>query len=168
MTLHRTMMAKSTVLQAINHQQPSHGMLTATGEWPAILGLCILAYSLPLHLSILPSRCLPHMHLTLPLPVLRLAWFLWRQACRLESADPESVITELEAACTETHLTHQEGSVTHIITPTSETCHRPLTLTLTLSYSRYTIILTSYHYLLSYCLSRWVWKRCGTFYVRWS
>ena len=57
-------MAKSTVLQATNHQQPSHGMLTATGESPAILGLCILAYSLPLHLSILPSRGLPHSYLT--------------------------------------------------------------------------------------------------------
>lgn len=41
----------------------------------------------------------------------RLIWFLWRQACRVEPSDPESVITELEAACTETHLTHQEGAV---------------------------------------------------------
>ena len=41
----------------------------------------------------------------------RLIWFLWRQACRVEPSDPESVITELEAACTESHLAHQEGAV---------------------------------------------------------
>ena len=41
----------------------------------------------------------------------RLIWFLWRQACRVEPSDPEAVITELEAACTETHLTHQDGAV---------------------------------------------------------
>ena len=47
----------------------------------------------------------------------RLIWFLWRQACKVEPSDPESVITELEAACTETHLTHQEGAVSdHTLT----------------------------------------------------
>ena len=45
----------------------------------------------------------------------RLIWFLWRQACKVEPSDPESVITELEAACTETHLTHQEGAVSDAI-----------------------------------------------------
>jgi hypothetical protein len=43
---------------------------------------------------------------------LRLAWFLWRESCRIEPADPESVVTELEAVCTETQLAQQEGSVT--------------------------------------------------------
>ena len=44
----------------------------------------------------------------------RLIWFLWRQACRVEPSDPESVITELEAACTESHLAHQEGAVSTV------------------------------------------------------
>jgi Ca2+-binding EF-hand superfamily protein len=37
-------------------------------------------------------------------------WHLWREACRVEPADPESVITELEAACVESYIA-QEGVV---------------------------------------------------------
>jgi hypothetical protein len=65
-------------------------------------------------LTFLSSLLAPSLALFLLTLSVRLAWFLWRQACRLESADPESVITELEAACTETHLTQQDGSVSDL------------------------------------------------------
>jgi Ca2+-binding EF-hand superfamily protein len=39
-------------------------------------------------------------------------WYLWRQACRIEPSDPESVITELEAACAETEeISHSKGNI---------------------------------------------------------
>ena len=38
-----------------------------------------------------------------------LIWFLWREACKVEPTDPESVITELEAACAETLLTQDDS-----------------------------------------------------------
>lgn len=40
-----------------------------------------------------------------------LAWFLWREACKVEPVDPESVITELEATCTETQLAANQGVI---------------------------------------------------------
>ena len=39
-----------------------------------------------------------------------LAWYLWRQCCSLDANDPEAVVTELEAACTESELTQHKGS----------------------------------------------------------
>ncbi len=38
-------------------------------------------------------------------------WFIWRQCCRIEPSDPECIVTELEAACAETELTSNEGSI---------------------------------------------------------
>ena len=38
-----------------------------------------------------------------------LIWFLWREACKVEPTDPESVVTELEAACAETLLTQDDS-----------------------------------------------------------
>lgn len=40
-----------------------------------------------------------------------LIWFLWREACKVEPTDPESVVTELEAACAETLLTQDDSLV---------------------------------------------------------
>ena len=47
-----------------------------------------------------------------------LLWFIWREACRVEPTDPESVITELENSCAETQLTlqpTQEGNDEYFI-----------------------------------------------------
>ncbi len=40
-----------------------------------------------------------------------LSWFLWKEACKIEPEDPESVVCELEAACNESEVTYQQGSV---------------------------------------------------------
>ena len=41
-----------------------------------------------------------------------LAWFLYKEAYRIDSVDPESVINELEAVCTETEVIDNQGAVT--------------------------------------------------------
>lgn len=41
-----------------------------------------------------------------------LLWFLWRAAIKIDTSDPESVITELEAACTEIEEDGNPGAVT--------------------------------------------------------
>ena len=40
-----------------------------------------------------------------------LVWFIWRQCCRIEPAEPEAIVNELEVSCTETELTQAEGSI---------------------------------------------------------
>ena len=40
-----------------------------------------------------------------------LAWFLYKEACKVDPEDPESVITELSAACAESEIIENEGSI---------------------------------------------------------
>lgn len=41
-----------------------------------------------------------------------LIWYIWRQACRVEPSDPESVITELESSCAEMEeVSQSKGTV---------------------------------------------------------
>ena len=40
-----------------------------------------------------------------------LAWTLWKNCCRAEPSDPEAVVLELEAACTESEMTMHAGTV---------------------------------------------------------
>lgn len=39
-----------------------------------------------------------------------LLWFIWKEAFKQDKADPEGVITELEAVCTETEITKDKSS----------------------------------------------------------
>lgn len=41
-----------------------------------------------------------------------LAWFLFREACKVDGDDPESVITELSAACAESEIIENAGAIT--------------------------------------------------------
>jgi len=41
-----------------------------------------------------------------------LAWFLYKEAYKIDSVDPESVINELEAVCTESEVLDNQGAVT--------------------------------------------------------
>ena len=41
-----------------------------------------------------------------------LAWFLYKEAYKIDSIDPESVINELEAVCTETEVLDNQGAIT--------------------------------------------------------
>ena len=43
-----------------------------------------------------------------------LLWFLWKEAFKQDKADPEGVITELEAACTDNEITEINSSITSI------------------------------------------------------
>lgn len=40
-----------------------------------------------------------------------LSWFLYKEACKVDAEDPESVITELGAACAETEIIENAGAI---------------------------------------------------------